>query len=727
MMPVWLYIGIIIPMILVAQHTAYSETVQIVTQRGNVFVLEDSNPSVNGTDNSDGTSMIDGLGINSRLLHRDYDGSVMYGKGLVGTEESIGPYHTVDSETGFIVAMLGQDNTQTINIPEFYQRYTYDGALVRTSTNTPNILGHADSRTINGDMQVSLDDGVTVTGTGRIIVELSDYSNQTLILSGHLSNGTNLRFVQSPYDLMVQEYIQDKGFLINYCACNPGRDTMSVFAGSVDDSIKSGTFKYDQKASASAYHGKCCKGRHTAAGTIVQTVESDLILRAHENGYHEIIGDANNPVTMNIRDVMHRHAKLFRINFNIVENFHHWTYDTLPVKESMDSLHGAFEVQFTFPSGVSYMIIDSVGGVSKISGTALVDRNFIDVRGLEPDTGYRLVRDGHTISLGMTAQDGRIRLPAFEDHVFSDKGGRMYLYGDSMAHLKKSGSLGMVAFDHINEEKIALPWQGHGVYNIHAYVKIPVTGQNDITETNLDKRLYLEYLDGTYGDGQSIFVPIIPTYKRINFEINGVQASLNVADVLGGTGLKIADPVTSEITISSPDDFTHSVESTAGAIAYMIASSDGNAKAHIQASISGESEITNVRKYLRIPPPPPPPLPRDPLTAWVEVYINGQLHQVNGQDRTQIFFSDTPIEDHDSGIGAYSAYHTARFSYPSVTVFDTISVPVREADFVEFYFYNKIYAEGSIPPIPSGHVEYQRSSEASASTTIRYASINTSM
>jgi len=128
-----------------------------------------------------------------------------------------------------------------------------------------------------------------------------------------------------------------------------------------------------------------------------------------------------------------------------------------------------------------------------------------------------------------------------------------------------------------------------------------------------------------------------------------------------------------------------------------------------------------------MPPPPPPPRPRDPLTTWVEVYVNGVPRQIDGQERTQVFFSDAPLEDHDSGVTGTSSWHTARFSYPEVDVSDTISVPVDAGDFVEVYFYTKIEAHGSVPPLPRNFAEVSRSSSASATAVLKYATMGTSM
>lgn len=270
---------------------------------------------------------------------------------------------------------------------------------------------------------------------------------------------------------------------------------------------------------------------------------------------------------------------------------------------------------------------------------------------------------------------------------------------------------------------------GDRVYNVHSYVKMPVQGADiTVSRAGLGGLVDLGYLDGTYATGQALFVPVIPTYGQIDLTVNDTVVSVRVEDVLGSSGVHIADPVSSTTRTYTPGGFTGSVSATAGAVTYMITTIDGKAKAHVQATVSGQSEITNTRKFaLPNIPPPPPPAPRDPLTTWIEVYVNGELRRVDGREKTQIFFSDASVGGHSGGTDGNKSYHTARFSYPSVTVNDTISVPVSAADFVEFYFYTKIDAEGSMPPIPDGFVEYDRSSEASATATLRYASINTSM
>lgn len=93
----------------------------------------------------------------------------------------------------------------------------------------------------------------------------------------------------------------------------------------------------------------------------------------------------------------------------------------------------------------------------------------------------------------------------------------------------------------------------------------------------------------------------------------------------------------------------------------------------------------------------------------------------------RVFFSDSPVESHESGVGPSTSYHTSRFSYPEIDIFETVSVPVKESDFVEFYFYSRVRAEGSAPPLVPGLDEIRRDGRAEAVSVLKHASIQAGM
>ena len=726
--------------------THAEQTIEIVTQRGNVFVLNFPDIADGSEHKEDAIPTINGLGLNSRMIHKEYSGSMIQGSNrdtIQGKEESIKPYIQLADDVRFVASFLDGDITQEIIIPELYHTYMYiNNDLTKTSKDPTNRLGYEDTRRTWGDITVSTEDSVMISGTGRIILKLLPYNEERLILTGVLDDNTIARLVQSPYDLMNIQHTPNLGFLINYCNCDPGSDILDVKAGTVHDSIKSGTFQYDQKTSVTWYHGTCCTNKYTTRAINHQDIaQVDLIIGASSpanlDGYYVVTGDATTPQLADIEDQRPLGAKIYWVNYNYVTNFDHRIYDTLPVKEVYTTLTDAFEYDITMPSD-TYLVVDSTSGGDKhstIKSTVLAQRNLLEITDLPPNTGYRITRGDHTLSVGVTSDIGKIIILAPQSsidntHTTNGIGGKLYLYEDSMIHISKDVSTtttGTLIFDHVNHHITQTDTKQNKAYNVHAYVKIPIIGQVDIANVTMDGTLLLPYLDGVYTNKETILVPVIPGYKTISLTINTIPVSLDIADTLGGTGLDIADSVSHTVKVIKPDGFVDAVEATAGVVTYMIAPEEGNAKAHVRATISGTSQITNSREYTKEPPPPPPPAPRDPLTTWIQVYINGDLQMIEGTTKTRIFFSDVPQTDHSGGTTDTLAYHTAKFSYPKVTVLDTISVPVQAADFVEFYFWTNIRAEGSIPPVPAGFTELRRDGSASATAIIEYASINTSM
>lgn len=695
---------------------AYADTVHVVTERGNVFSSDEGV--------GPGSSAIDGMGISSRLVHHGAQGTLVHassGSGLAGTEVSLKPYVRVPPGAPFAFLASG---AEALPVPRFYSSYSLSDGKLSAAPAGPDVLGYSAARLVSGSAQASQQGGVSVSGEGRIILKLEPREG-AVVLSGSLSEGTVARIALSPHDLIGAPH-ESRGFLIYSCACDPGPSSIYVESGSVPDSEKTGSFSYDREIKAEWYVGKCCRIRHTTEAAERVSAEPALaVAPANSRGYLVVTGDRTEPAHLTLEDIRRPWARHFRTHYDTVGNFAFSVYDTLPVR-ALHSFSGSFEQRLELPPG-AYLVVDSAGGASSLGARAAGDGPALRVSGAPPDTGYRVARGAATLAAGLSSAGGEIEVPAFSGGALPGAGGSLYLY-DSPTHVRGGQASGTVVFDPANGQAFELQdGRLDRLYVAHAYAKVPVTGGAAISGVSLDGEVRLPYLDGQYSDGDSLMVPVVPARRAVQMEVNGVRASLGIADVLGGTGLMIADPATSSVSVQKPGAFVDSVEATAGAVAYLVAHSDGDAKAHVRASVSGSSEITNTRTYQAQPPPPPPPAPRDPLTTWLRVYVNGDPVRVGGGEQVRIFFSDSPSEAHESGAGPSSSYHTARFTYPEIDVFETVSVPVREADFVEFYFYSRVRAEGSAPPAAPGLDEVRRDGRAEAVSVLRHASIQAGM
>lgn len=717
--PVILPLAILLLATLSPALAIYADTVHVVTERGNVFSSRDVGGAA-------GTSMVDGLGVSSRLIHHGQQSTLVHASassGLTGTEVSARPYVQVPSDAPF--AFLTSDS-QALPVPRFYRSYSLSGGSLSAPPELPNILGYSAARTLSGSAAASQSDGISISGEGRLILRLEPVQGQAVV-SGRLSEGTTARLAFSPYDLTALPYEAGRGFLIYSCACDPGPSSLSAESGSVPDSERSGTFEYDRQIKAEWYVGKCCRLRYATEASERISAESALaVLPANARGYLVVTGDRTEPAHLTLDDIRRPWASHFRTHYDTVGNFAFRLYDTLPAKSGV-SFSSNFEQRMAVPPG-AYLVVDSAGGSSTIRAEAAGDGPALRISGAPPDTGYRVERAGTTLAAGLSSAAGEISVPAFGGGALPGTGGMLHLY-DSPTYVRQGErARGTVVFDALNGQVIPLQ-DGYRdrLYVAHAYAKVPVTGGADISGVSLDGKVGLPYLSGRYGDGDSIMVPVVPAHSTMRMDVNGVPVSLDVADVLGGTGLKIADPVTSSVSIEKPGAFVSAVEATAGAVSYLVAHSDGTAKAHVRASVSGTSEITNTRTYQAAPPPPPPPAPRDPLTTWLRVYVNGEPVRVGGSYEVRVFFSDSPVESHESGVGPSASYHTSRFSYPEIDIFETVSVPVKESDFVEFYFYSRVRAEGSAPPPAPGLDEIRRDGRAEAVSVLKHASIQAGM
>jgi hypothetical protein len=234
----------------------------------------------------------------------------------------------------------------------------------------------------------------------------------------------------------------------------------------------------------------------------------------------------------------------------------------------------------------------------------------------------------------------------------------------------------------------------------------------------LDNALAIPYLQGNYTTGNNIKVPIIPGYFDINMKINGIPTTTVIASVLGGTPLKVIPASTSTITQNDDDSLIPSIFATAGSVAYAISGISGTMTTSLTATISGNSEIVNYAYFGATPPPPPPPPLLDPLKAYVDVYKNGAL-----VTQQQIFFSSSPTSQNSGGVGASSSYVVDSYTYPQTVVNGVISTSVVPGDFVEYFLYANIAANGSTPPTPPGHTLYGYSGEGHATVTIHSGTI----
>ena len=393
---------------------------------------------------------------------------------------------------------------------------------------------------------------------------------------------------------------------------------------------------------------------------------------------------------------------------------------------------------FTIPEN-AYIIVDlgvapenSLNEVKIKVSSSSNNPYLLEILDSKPNMPYQIVKEGHTLFTGLTDANGRINIENNDenlDGITENRGGVLLIYPDSLGY---RGSFSTVVMDRLNMNTLHLDTQEDKIYVVHAYATIPATG--DITVDNLrlvqssDRTipaLEIEYLNRNYSDGELIYVPVIPGYNTILLDINELETSLMFSSILGGTGLKIADSVSSTITKNSPIEEILSAEAVAGTMEFVFASGDGTLNAQITETITGHMTISNgyVIQVVPDPPPPPPPPPRiDPLEGYVDIYVNG----VKRQPTIELGINHLPDFKPAGTVADFSITRSVTYDYADYTLSRAVSIPVKTGDFVEFYVYGKISGAIDGYSAPSGFFIASESGVSTATVEIKSASILTS-
>lgn len=700
------------------------KTVLVITDLGNTFTAFESKEI---TERSGGTSMIDGMGINSRIIQTNYQGRLIYGHGYVGTESSLRPYNAVPSTTDFVAQILNTDARVVLTVPRFNAEYRYlqeQQTLEQTDIAAPNILSYSQSRTVGGSgTAVQGPDGITFSGTGSVILKINSVGDSTLALEGSVPLGSHLQLTEfDQNDLMSIPYDGTFGWRVwnsPYGSIHPANHihsgcgapySVSHMSSLSPNKVVSSQYNVKRQSGSTYYNPTFTTT--TADGKLrVQSVSETVSVQYCDWGL--LCGDSS--CTWGWTEYKFPNIGPPYIPIPGMVGI----FDHNPVNTSHITFSSDYQMVYKIPAGKQTYLIAKPNGKSFTIRASVFDTQttpYLKITDLPANVPYEVIKDGHVSARGMAQPDGTLRLFLHDMSTSgTDRAGAVSIYPESTRH---RGMFSAVVFDNLNRHMIYNPSPDSNVYVAHAYVQIPVVGNVTVDKTHLDNALPLPYIDGSYSTGERIRVPIIPGYREINMVINGVQVLTRISDVLGGTGLKVVEQDSSTITKYDSRSLVSAVSATAGSVAYVVSTAEGVVTTSITATISGSSEIENHAYFTSPPPLPPAPPPRDPLKAYVETYRNGKF-----VSRQEIYFNANPvIENRSAGSTSYSSV-IAKYSYPQTVVSGVVTTQVMPGDMVEFYLYANIYAEGPVPPIPSGYIFQNYAGKGTATASIHSGSI----
>ena len=370
---------------------------------------------------------------------------------------------------------------------------------------------------------------------------------------------------------------------------------------------------------------------------------------------------------------------------------------------------------------------------------------FLKVSGLEQNIPYQIMVENSPIVSGLTSDSGEILVNS-NDGVSSldlNTEGTLVIYPESTSY---RGSFSTVIMDPLNDATLHIDTPEDIIYTVHAYGSIPVISDVQIKNARISggegdniNTLALPFLNGNFTSSDTLNVPILPKFDTIHMQINGVDISLSFSNIINTAKIRVISSESSTIRITSPDAELPSASSSVGATAIIIATAHGMMDAIVSEKISGSVFIENKYSFDTVEtiPPPPPPRPRDPLSGWLEVYVDGELRGepiLLGINESPNFTPSSDSDTRTTSAGTRSTgltittYHSGTqsvlYEYPDFLVTGSVSVDVEPGDMVEFYLYSKIFGEID-ESIPRGN-NWKESGQSVSTAIIKSGSILTS-
>ena len=142
----------------------------------------------------------------------------------------------------------------------------------------------------------------------------------------------------------------------------------------------------------------------------------------------------------------------------------------------------------------------------------------------------------------------------------------------------------------------------------------------------------------------------------------------------------------------------------------------------ITETISGTVFIQNTYILEQNPPVPPPPVRRDPLSGWVDIFVNGALVK-----QTSLGINPNPGFTETNTVSTNTVTRSVTYTYGDYVLIGNTAVIVSAGDFVEFYVYAKIHGDIDGYAAPGEYSIVSSSGTSSATANIAFAHIQTSM
>ena len=561
------------------------------TGAGTIEAIEEFLEKLKTNQNGDGKTLTDGLGVYLAIQNINTNGKVYFGSGdNPGSQTDIRPYVNVGNNNDW--ATVTPNVYKIFPNLEFAKEYEYNGGdLIDMTPYTRNELWYDDSEIMSGSHIISQnpDDGITISGTGIIVVKLYPYRDDMLI-RGTLNNA-DIKIVTSPHDLTRISMSENKYVL--YENTSPGLGScgipdriVSCFDITVaSDSDLSSTLKYD----VSYLVAISCTDKNRP---VCWTSER----RFARGGLGTVISSSSTTDGISVTSLSSLYTggagspESFLNNANMI----HKLVSPAPWNEQY-SFDNSFEEYIELPDN-SYIVANLNDGTVEIKGEHFnPDYDaFFEVDHLPPHIAYDITKNGITGVIGKTNHEGKIFLSRddVDFGISTSPGGDLKIYPDSVSY---SGYLGSALIDMYNKKSIPFNIGNDLVYIPQAFVRLVFPFAAEVKNVSVDDT-ELNYLNKNYTKNEALMIPVIPGGEIIYATVNGKDVEVLMRYVSAPTQMKQVpqkSSTSSDYAINGVAFATSNISTST----FLTATHDGMMGVNFDLKVGGSADYTTGFTY----------------------------------------------------------------------------------------------------------------------------------
>ncbi len=216
------------------------------------------------------------------------------------------------------------------------------------------------------------------------------------------------------------------------------------------------------------------------------------------------------------------------------------------------------------------------------------------VTGLPQDAPYVIRLGSEEAGAGVTDSSGTIRQSLDTIGGVNVPGirGTLHLYPDA-PYIQDS--IGMAVFDMLHGKSLNFNSQNAFAYVPTVYARMVFPAEVNVDSVALDD-IRLEYLAGRYAKNGALMIPILPGTQNVHIAVNGMDVSLEVADIRTEGHVRLLGPKNSTVSKHAVGGAS-GVASDASSSAFAIATSHGTMTADISALVSGTAVFSMNSTY----------------------------------------------------------------------------------------------------------------------------------